>query len=455
MDVSTQAKFRSPHIGRWLWLTVALAMSAAGGCQPADTAEPESQAVAAPTVVHAGAQVQDRIDGLDLATGADGSVHLVWRERPGLHGKTNRSARLMYQRGHGDPLRWGAPVQLADGIAGTPRVVAARDGLHVLAGSRLDHWWLPAGADRWQPQPALLGDHVPRATTFDAVGIDGSLFIVYATGGAAGDQVLNTLRWRGGQAGPVMPLVRLPAVRRTRVGSIAQLHDPVLAQRDGRLLLLWGTRIPAETGPNVRLESRVQAAWSTDGGMGWSEPGRVTSDGADDYVNDLAVDIGGVTPLALFVAHGLFASHWDGDAWSPPRRLAGYDIGSLSGSAKAFRVAAASCAGRPLVAWVDGRHQGSDRRWWNPLGGFPWSDSPEWANNDLFVLAGDALAAELDGRSATPRQQTVTGGQVEDVAVVDRGDHALLVWSGRKQVRKSSTDMGTPPTIWHRRIECD
>jgi len=38
---------------------------------------------------------------------------------------------------------------------------------------------------------------------------------------------------------------------------------------------------------------------------------------------------------------------------------------------------------------------------------------------------------------------------------VDRGDHALLVWSGRKQVRKSSTDMGTPPTIWHRRIECD
>src|SRR5690606_4204125 len=152
-----------------------------------------------------------------------------------------RSARLMYQRGQGDPVRWGAPVQLANGIVGTPRVVAARDGMHVLAGSRLDHWWLPAGADRWQSQPALLGVHVPRATAFDAVAFDGSLVIAYASGGVAGDQMLNTLRWSG-QAGPVVPLVSHRAVRRTRVGGITHLHDPVLAQRDGRLLLLWGTR---------------------------------------------------------------------------------------------------------------------------------------------------------------------------------------------------------------------
>lgn len=461
MDALTHSEFRRcPGIGRWLSLAIVLAMSAAGGCQPAGTAERGSQAVAAPTVVYAGAQAQDRIDGLDLASAPDGSVHLVWHEWPGLYGNGIKgSERLMYQRGHGDPLRWEAPVQLSKGNIRTPRIVAAHDGMHVLAGSRLDHWWLPIGADRWQRQAALIGDHVPLvngATAFAAAGIDGGLLIAYTSGRDGGDQVLYTLRWRNGHAGQAIPLVRHRPVVRTRVGANIKLHDPVLVRRDDRLLLLWGMRVPHEVDEkSTRLLSGVYAAWSTDAGLNWTRPARVTDEGAHDYVNDLAAGVGGTMPLALFVAHGLFASHWDGDAWSPPRRFAGYNIGALSGSAQAFHVAAASCAGRPLVAWVDGRHQGSDRRWWNPLGGFPWGDSPDWRNNDLFVLAGDGLAAALESRPATPRRQTAFGGDVDDVAVVDRGDHALLVWAGRASVRKSPTGMDAPPMILHRRIDCD
>lgn len=446
----TQAKF-----WRWLPLPIALAVSTAGGCQPADTTGSPLQAVVAPSVVHVGARVQDRIDGLDLAAGPDGSVHLVWRQSPDMYGKTNRSPRLMYQRGHGDPLRWEAPVQLAKGTIGTPRVVAGPGGAHVLAGFRLDHWWLPTGADRWQPQPALLGDHQPRAIAFDVAAVDDGLAVTFTSGGAAGDQTLHTLRWSNGQTGPAIPLVRHRAEVRTSAGGIVQLHDPVLAQRDGRLLLLWGMRVPFQVEQSVRLESRVYAAWSADAGTNWTPPALVTDDGADDYVLDLAAGTAGSMPIALFVAHGLFASRWVDGAWSPPQRLAAHDVGALSGSAKASGVAAGSCAGQQLVAWVDGRHQGSDRRWWNPLGGFPWSDSPDWTNNDLFVLAGDGLAAALEGRPATPRRQTASGGDVEDVAVIDRGDHALLVWTGRASVRKSPTDRGAPPTLWHRRIACD
>lgn len=455
MGTSTQAKFpRCAGIRRWLPLAIALAVSAASGCQPAETAEPGLQVVAAPTVVHVGAQVQDRIDGLDLATGPDGSVHLVWREWPGFYGDTEGGVHLMYRRGHGDPMRWDAPVQLADGITGTPRVVAGRDGVHVLAGLRLDHWWLPTRGGQWQVQPALLGGHAPRAIAFDVAGFDDGLVVAYTSGGAAADQALHTLRWSNGQTGPAVSLVRHRAAPRTKAGGIIQLHDPVLAQRDHGLLLLWGTRVPARIERSMRLESRVNAAWSADSGSGWTKPALVTGDGAEDYVLDLAAGTGGPAPLALFVAHGLFASRWDDGAWSPPQRLAAHDIDGLSGSAKASRVAAAACSGQPLVAWVDGRHQRSDRRWWNPLGGFPWSDSPDWSNNDLFVLAGGQLAAALDGRPTTPRPHTAPGGYVEDVAVVGRGDHALLVWAGRASVRKSPTDMDAPPTVWQRRLEC-
>src|SRR5690606_19550831 len=220
------------------------------------------------------------------------------------------------------------------------------------------------------------------------------------------------------------------------------------------LLLLWGMRVGSRTERNVRLESRVYAAWST-GGSGWTRPAIVTRAGAEGDVVDLAAGVAGPSPLALFVARGLFARRWSGDAWSPPRRLATHDVGELAGSTRTFRVAAGSCAGRPLVAWVDGRHRGSDRRWWNPLGGFPWSDSPDWANNDLFVLEGGELAAALEGQPATPRRQTAAGGYVADMAVVDRGDHALLVWTGRASVRMSPTDMDAPPTIWQRRVDCD
>lgn len=438
----------------WHWTCALPALPALlvlGGCM----AGPGSDAPdTAPTVLHADLRPEDTIEGLDLATGPDGTVHLVWRERLDPY-EGSGDERIMYRRGRGDPVRWDPPMLVAEDVPGPFQVIVRRDGVHVLAGLRLAHWWLPAGADRWQAQSALLNDDAPLASEFDAVTVGDSVVIAYTRSFMVGESAVYSLRWEDKAVGEPGLVARYPV----RPGVDVHLSEPTLLPRPDRLLLLWGGHILVEerkpSYTQFRDEGGVYAIWSMDGGTHWTQPDVNTGAAVQTSLYDIAAVGVGPEPLALFAANGLFASRWHDGAWSLPRQLADYKVGDLSGSAKTFRVEAEQCAGQTLVAWVDGRYQRSDRRWWNPLGGFPWSDDPDWDNNDLFVLSGRELQAELRGDAVLPRRQTAPGSYTVDIALVDRDDHALLVWAGRAQVKKSRVDMGASPTIWQRRLECD
>ncbi len=397
---------------------------------------------------------EDVIESLDLAVEADGTLHLVWWERIGLYGSDSSPDRIVYRRGHGNPVQWDAPMIVAEGAVAAPQVVATSDGVHVFAGQSLKHWVLLAGGGQWRAEGELLGNDATRVGGFDAVAVDDAVVFAFVTDYTSEDPTVYSMRWRsdGGAAIPQAVAVVPPS-------QLSRRPAPKLLLQERRLLLLWGVNSlvadPKATVRTFHSEGHLYSAWSNDAGQHWSRPEEVT-DGPGTYIAAIAVATGTTPePVAFFTAHGLFASRLTDGTWASPVQLAAfYNPRALAGSAKTPVVAATQCGGGMAVAWVDGRYERSDKRWWNPLGGFPWSDSPDWINNDLFVFSGDDFAAAMDDPSVQPRRQTVPGSFTRDVAVAERDGELLLVWAGRAQVKKSPGDMHSPPRILQRTVSC-
>lgn len=106
------------------------------------------------------------------------------------------------------------------------------------------------------------------------------------------------------------------------------------------------------------------------------------------------------------------------------------------------------------MAWVDARHRRSDRRWWSPLGGFPWGDNPDWFNNDLFVATRADLPAD-PAATAAPVRLTPAESFTREVANAPRDGGLVVIRVGRARVRKSPEDAGAPPVVLQSQVPCD
>lgn len=418
-----------------------------------DAIEPSPPTPAAVSLADAsGLTAADEIDGLDLATANSGTLHLVWRERIGLYGDP-AGERIIYRRAHGRPLRWDPPLVVTGHGAGEPQVAVTREGVHVFAGARLRHWLLPTGGDSFADLGDLLSGK-PAAAGADAVVVGDSVVIVFAAPDRSDPRVYS-VRWSA--AGRTTPVAIPNAPGATRSGRA----EPKLYPLDGRLMAVW-----AETASTITFDertratshspsARVRVAWSEDGGLSWGSATDVTPSPPPPSIRAVAAAGTAEAPVALFTSHGLFGSRWSSGAWTAPVRIAGYAPGSLSGSAETTEVAATQCGGHTAVAWVDARHRRSDRRWWNPLGGFPWSDNPDWHNNDLFVATHVSLDADRDAAVMEPARLTPDESFTSQIAVAQRDGELIVLRAGRARVRKSPADAGAPPLILQSRIACD
>ncbi len=397
-----------------------------------------------------GLSPDDEIDGLDLAVATNGDVHLVWRERIGAYGDPG-GERVVYRRGHGNPLRWSAPLVVTTGDSGEPRVAVTAQGVHVLAGPGLRHWLLRTGSDAFVDIGNVLSGRA-TAAALEVVAIGDRVVIVFVASEASDPQGIHAVTWSAA-AGPTAPVLIAAATGAT--GSVDTA--PALHPIDGRLMAVWSENTftvthDERTRATVHVPSaRVRAAWSEDAGFGWGPPTEVTPTPPTSGVRAVAAAGAAGAPLAFFTALGLFGSRWSKGAWTEPVRIAAYEPGSLAGSAETSEVAAAQCGGHTVVAWVDARLRRSDRRWWNPLGGFPWSDNPDWHNNDLFV----AMRMDLDAAAIQPIRLTSGASFTGDIAIAPRGNALLVLRAGRAAVRKSPGDAGAPPVILQSQLACD
>lgn len=386
----------------------------------------------------------DEIDGLDLATGNTGDLHLVWRERIGLYADP-AGERIVYRRGQGTPLRWAPPVIVTASGAGKPQVAVTREGVHVFAGRRLRHWMLAHGGVAFQDLGDLLSGK-PGASGSDAIVIDDRIVVLFVTAERGDDEHVYSVGWSA--AGPTRPVAVASAPEAMR----SERAEPELFPLDGRLMAIWPERVSTETYDERtratvhRPSARVRVAWSGDRGLSWESPTEVTPSPPPQSIATVAAAGTVQAPLAFFTAHGLFGSRWSGGRWTAPVRISAYEPGALSGSADTSEAAATQCGGHTAVAWVDARHRRSDRRWWKPLGGFPWSDNPDWINNDLFVATKLSLDAGRPASTA-PVRLTPEGSFTSQVAVAQRDGELIVLRSGRARARKAPGDAGAPPYI--------
>lgn len=398
----------------------------------------------------AGLSPSDDITGLDAAVAADGSVHVVWRELLDALGDYRWHDRLVYRRASGTPLRWGPRVVIADGgtDTGNPRLVATRDGMHILAGAHLHHWWLPAGGAPTRDLGNLLADASLEAGSFDAIASNDGLVAAFA-GAGPDERNIGAIAWT--PAGRRTP-VRIAAYGRSHGASVRLLRE------NGRLAVAWADntliqyRDPRDGMMAVTGQSGVRMAASPDEGKSWGPVARIAVPDTSDIVG-LAVDSGSGFPRVFYTSTALFATELRAGAWTPPMAIAKAARGFFQAAPQASAAAATRCEGRLALAWVDARHRRSDRRWWNPLGGFPWGDDPDWDNNDLFV-ATDVPRSATAAAALEPSRLTTDLSMTKDVAIVARDGGLLVFRSGRARVRKASNDAGAPPEVTETGVPC-
>ncbi|HEV2853780.1 MAG TPA: hypothetical protein VHC97_13335 [Thermoanaerobaculia bacterium] len=157
------------------------------------------------------------------------------------------------------------------------------------------------------------------------------------------------------------------------------------------------------------------------------------------------------TLFAFYSAFGLWASRSaDGRIWSAPVAVAPYETSLARGSTESGSVAAAAGPNGGVLSWIDARFRKSDRRWWNPLGGVPWSDDdPFWANNDVFALTLEETGKALTGYTVTPRRLTSPQSFARSLRAAALDGRTVLLWAGRLGVGKRLEASDRPPTLFY------
>lgn len=320
--------------------------------------------------------------------------------------------------------------------------------MHVFAGGQLHHWWLPVGGAPIQYLGKLLAEGGPQAEHFDAAATRDGVLIVFAKP-AQGRREIYAIGVL--PAGPRRPVL---------IAAYAHSFDAhVKVLRAGnRWMVLWSDntlvdfRDPRDGVMSFTGLSDVRMAVSLDEGASWGPVARHADPNPADILGIAADSIAGA-PVAFFTSDGLYESALHGGAWAAPLRIAGYDAGFFSGSTETSAVAATQCNGHTALAWVDARYRRSDRKPWNPLGGFPWGDDPDWDNNDLFVAINASHSASA-AAALVPLGLTADLSMTRDIAMVARGGQLLVFRSGRARVRKAPYDEGAPPEVTLSSVPC-
>jgi hypothetical protein len=396
-----QAVSRPARVTRSTLFLCSLALSACqGGVQAVPVASAEPAVVGGVTL-----DVDDEISALDATLDTAGHLHVAWVEdiapAPGALPQPRLRHAALGREG------WSPPRTVGE-ESGPVHLLALGDGIHLIAGPRLRHRVSRDGGRSWSDRGELVPTEQRGRVFSAALGTPEGLVVAWwlhprtpwetEMRDASHRQRLYVLDLRRPTAGPQVAADVEP--------SMAPPAAPSLAVAAGRLHLATALNLERPVGGagGTGVVARI-VHLAEDGRGGWSPPVDVLpGDGLlnrDVRAVDLAADDGSL--LCAWSAYGVYLStSADGAEWSTPHHVNPYDTQASLGQLLSGDVTLTT-ANAARLTWIDGRYTRSDRRWWNPLGGLPWSDDlPFWANRDVFTQAAEAAASSPPSRLTLP-----------------------------------------------------
>ncbi len=409
-----------------------------------------------------GLRADEAITGFDFAADDSGALHFVWAAmRSDSAGKPNLRTEVWYRRTEPGGTRWDPPVLLGVAWGAGPRLVIVGTNVHVLCGSLLRHWMSGDLGRRWTELPALREGPRVGIGAFDVQSLGDDSLVVACIGTSCHGadegaeefvQTLEVLTCLQGRIASSRSLVQAP-------GLADFASAPRIALIGGRVHVLAGLtgqykHRETKHGRSVeywRSRARLFDAVGDRGAAGeWAAARELPlPPGQAESIGDLAVLTRVEHPALFFCSYSVYVTEADDKgAWSRSTRLTPGEQPFL-GSYQSSSVGVARAGARTRLVWIDRRFQKSDRSLLNPLGGIPWSDSPEWANNDVFTLdLPDHLDSLTVSRLPGPERLTQSLSRAERVVIRAVGERFCVAWSGREKVGHGVGTYGARPQIF-------
>jgi hypothetical protein len=440
------------------------------GCDTSATPEELAEAgLDVRNMPHVDLRPDDIIVSADLALGDGQTMHVVWNAAVQKDPSMMPRNTSYYVRSKDGGNNWTTPIVI-DNSFGAPRIVASGNHLHIVAGPWLNHFTSNDGGKSWSDLGPLMPKTVKGNVSCDLAMIDASscAIVCLVQPRTPYDRIKRSSEHRQRllfgyiaehSKSEFSTIATFPA-------SVSPPPPPRLLLVDGVLHVLagvnedqWQQFSGSVNVPALKVVGRMYTLRSDDGQI-WSNPvDLLKSDGhlePIEAVEGLAIE---GQLYAFFSANGVLAARsMNGKTWTQARQVSSYrTMISPGGAYSSLLSAAVNPSGKGLIAWIDERYRRSTSRWWNPLGGIPWSDDTQLLrNNDIFILELSQVDSLLD-RGVQPFPVRVTSSMdfTRLVRFQWQGDQFVLLWVGRREVGKQLDSRGFPPEIFYSFFESE
>lgn len=407
----------------------------------------------APAVV---AEIEDRIGGFDFLVDQDGTRHAIWTIDTPAASTAGGRRGAWYARSDARGGTWSPAVHLTEraiagahiarvgnsrlvvSLAGAPQLFSSEDGGHVWtsAGPRID---LPPDFEMvsHDARVVLAAVRRPARTAYDP-----------AERGSADQVRITATRIEGNEAQQSV-VAELPP-------TIFESPPPVVVPDGGRLHLIAAINGERRSGNSrVAVAPNLVGYTSDNGGVTWRGWAANPSSILETVSTVNAIDaVATATGVRIFVAGtSLIAANGGPDSpWQQIRPPIGESAGAHDDQQGTSSCAALTLRDSTAVAWIDNRNRRSDRAWWNPLGGLPWTDDdPRWANNDAFFTT---LGTVGDGTPTTAHRLTEDLSYAQLIRLRADRECFVAAWPGRNRVGKTLTAANRPPALFFTNVGC-
>lgn len=415
--------------------------------------------------------VAAEIPAMDFAVDNKESLHVVWaetfssNERPSLNNN-----KIVYIRGDAGGTTWAPPISLTNsGVADNGlRILIGPDLLHVLFGKKLRHFVSGDWGQSWRELAPLISNDEMRADVFDAAIDDESLVVSYLIHpqpdydvnkrSSKDDQKLYVVRWTPAGVTPPSLIAIFPS-------SIFGPPMARLAVEGSRLHLMCGLNTERREGSAVGVSGKLFYLRSEDRGVTWSLPVEASLGASKGETSSRKAELQSLGSIELLPTQAglyafyretlLFMTHsLDGSDWSPAIKISPQQSSVISASLASNSASSTVACDRGRLVWIDAHFRRTDRRWWNPLGGVPWSDdNPDWVNNDILTIPLSDLSESANkaqvklNRDATRLTEPLSYARV--VRARASRSRFFILWSGRRKVGKRLDTFGQKPELFY------